>query len=56
MTGFALLGAMLIAAIVGAGVYWVITNVTIKSQKDPYVYMKDENGNEYVKDNTNEKT
>ena len=52
MTGFALLGALVIAGVTGAGVYWVITNITFKRQPEPYTYMKDENGNEYVKDNT----
>lgn len=52
MTGFALLGALLIAAVVGAGVYWIITNISFKSTPPRYTYEKDENGNEKVKDHS----
>jgi hypothetical protein len=52
MTGFALLGALVIAAIVAAGFYWVVTNITFKSTPTRYTYEKDENDNEKVKDHT----
>lgn len=55
MTGFSLLGALIFVGLIGVGVYWLLTNITLKSQ-NPYEYKKDENGNEYVKDNTDEKT
>ena len=54
MTGFSLLGALALASVLAVGVYWLLTNITLKGQ-NPYEYKKDENGNEYVKDNTNEK-
>jgi hypothetical protein len=54
MTGFALLGALVIAAIVAAGFYWVATNVSFKRQPERYTYEKDENGNERVRDHTDE--
>lgn len=52
MTGFALLGALVIAAVVAFGVYWLITNITLKRQPERYTYKKDEKGHEYVKDTT----
>ena len=52
MTGFALLGALVIAAIVGAGVYWILTNISFKTTPTRYTYEKDENGNEKVKDHS----
>lgn len=55
MTGFSLLGALVFAGLLGAGVYWLLTNITLKSQ-NPYEYKKDENNSEIVKDNTDEKT
>lgn len=51
MQAFALFGFLVIAAIVIAGFYWVITNVTFRKQPERYIYVKDEDGNEYVKDN-----
>lgn len=51
MTGFSLLGALIFVGLLGAGVYWLLTNITLKSQ-NPYEYKKDEK----VKDSTDEKT
>lgn len=33
MAGFALVGALVVAAVIGAGVYWLITNITVKKNK-----------------------
>jgi hypothetical protein len=56
MTGFATLGALVIASTLGFGVYWLITNITFKRQPERYVYVKNEDGSESVKDmNENEK-
>lgn len=52
MTAFAMVGALVVMGIVVAGVYWLITNITFKTQPEPYTYMKDKNGDEFVKDNT----
>lgn len=47
-----LLGAMVVGGVVVAGLMWLYTNVTFKRQPEPYTYLKDKDGNEYVKDNT----
>ena len=52
MTGFALLGALVIMSVVGAGFYWVITNITFKRQPERYIYVKNDDGTETVKDLT----
>jgi hypothetical protein len=52
MTGFALLGALVIVILTASGVYWLMTNITLKSQQPKYTYYKDENGDECVKENT----
>lgn len=56
MMGFAMIGYLVVAVALGLGIYWMATNLTIKKQPDRYTYTKDEEGNEVVKDNTNEKT
>jgi hypothetical protein len=38
--------------IVGAGVYWTMSNITFKRQPVRYTYKADEAGNEYVQDNS----
>jgi hypothetical protein len=52
MAAFAVLGLLTIGVIFAFGVYWVITNVTLRQEPDRYTYLKDEDGNEYVKDLT----
>ena len=55
MTGFATLGAAVIALVIAVGVYWLVANVTFKGNATPrYTYHKDENGNESVKGNKDE--
>lgn len=54
MTGFAILGAVLVAAIVAAGIYWIIDHITFKKQPSPYSYTTDAKGNEIIKDNSDE--
>ena len=56
MTGFAALGAIIIAGIVAAGVYWLATNLTLKDTKPRYTYEKDQDGNDVVRENEDEKT
>lgn len=57
MTGFALIGALVIASTVGFGAYWLITNITFKRQPERYIYVKNEDGSETVNDmNENERT
>lgn len=56
MMGFAMIGYVVVAAALGAGVYWIATNITFKRQDERYTYTQDENGNEVVKDNSDEKT
>lgn len=52
MTGFALIGALVVVGVVGAGAYWLVTNITFKRQPERYVYVKNEDGTETVKDLT----
>jgi hypothetical protein len=56
MTGFAALGAIIIAGIVALGVYWLATNITLKDTKPKYIYKKDSNEIDLVKDNEDGKT
>jgi hypothetical protein len=53
MAIYAMLGLIVVAMIVGVGVYWLIQNITFK-QSNPYEYKTDKFGNEYVQDNTDE--
>ena len=53
MAIYAMLGMIVVAAVIGFGVYWLVSNVTFK-QPNPYEYKTDKNGNEYVQDNTDE--
>lgn len=46
--GFALIGYLVMSAVLGFGIYYLFTNVTFKNQNEKYTY--DENGN--VKDHT----
>lgn len=47
-----IIGAIAVAGIVGAGVKWLVDNVTLKKQPEKYTYHTDKDGNEVVKDNT----
>jgi len=54
-----MIGFIVIAAIIAAGVYWVVTHISFMKQVerfDRYTYMKDEAENEYVRDNTKDKS
>ena len=52
MAFYTIIGLIVVAAILGAGVYWLVTNISFKRQPERYTYMKDEAGNEYVQDNS----
>lgn len=52
MMGFAMVGYLVIAAALAAGIYWIVTNITFKQQTERYTYTKDEDGNDVVKDHT----
>jgi hypothetical protein len=52
MAFYTMIGFIAVAAVIGVGVYWVVSNVTFKRQTERFTYTKDEAGNEYVRDNT----
>lgn len=52
MAFYTMIGLIVVAAILGAGVYWLLSNVTFKRQPERYTYKTDEAGNEYVQDNS----
>ena len=52
MTFSTVIGFVIVASIIAAGVYWVLENVTFERQEDRYSYMRDKSGNEYVHDNS----
>ena len=52
MAFYTMIGFVVVAAIVAAGVYWVTLNITFKRQPERYTYKTDEAGNEYVQDNS----
>jgi hypothetical protein len=52
MAFYTMIGFVAVACVIGIGVYWVATNISFKRQPDPYTYVKDKDGNETVKDNT----
>jgi high-affinity Fe2+/Pb2+ permease len=52
MAFYTLIGLLAVAAVLAAGVYWVIANISFKRQPERYTYMKDEADNEYVQDNS----
>ena len=54
MMFYATLGIVAVSIVIGAGVYWLTQNVTIKSVPHPYQHKTGENGNESVKDNSDE--
>ena len=52
MAFYTMIGLTVVAFILGAGVYWLLSNVTFKRQSARYTYKTDEAGNEYVQDNS----
>lgn len=52
MAFYTMIGLTVVAFILGAGVYWLLSNVTFKRQPERYTYKTDEAGNEYVQDNS----
>lgn len=52
MAIYAMLGMVVVAAMIGFGVYWLVSNATFKRQPERYTYQTDEAGNEYVQDNS----
>ena len=52
MAFYTIIGLIVVAAILGAGVYWLVTNISFKRQPERYEYKTDEAGNEYVQDNS----
>lgn len=51
MAFYTMIGFIAVAAVIGVGVYWVVSNITFKRQPERFTYTKDEAGNEYVRDN-----
>lgn len=51
MAFYTMIGFIVVASTLAAGVYWVLSNVTFKRQPERYTYSKDAGGNEVVKDN-----
>ena len=52
MAFYTMIGFIAVAAVIGVGAYWVVSNITFKRQPERFTYTKDEAGNEYVRDNT----
>jgi hypothetical protein len=52
MAFYTMIGLIVVASILGVGVYWVLSNITFKHQPERYEYKTDEAGNEYVQDNS----
>ena len=52
MAFYTMIGLIVVAFILGAGVFWLVSNVTFKRQPERYTYKTDETGNEYVQDNS----
>lgn len=50
MAFYTLIGLLVVAAILGAGVYWLLSNVTFKRQPERYTYMTDESVQDNSKD------
>ena len=50
MAFYTMIGLIVVAFILGAGVYWLLSNVTFKRQPERYEYKTDEDGTEYVQD------
>lgn len=57
MAFYTMIGFIVVAAVIAAGVYWVLSNVSLKRQPERYTYHLDADGNAVVKDSTdNERT
>jgi cytoskeletal protein RodZ len=52
MAFYTMIGLTVVAAIIGVGVFWIVSNVTFKRQPERFTYTKDESGNEYAQDNS----
>ena len=52
MAFYTMIGLIVVANILGVGVYWVLSNITFKRQPERYTYKTDEAGNEYVQDDS----
>lgn len=52
MAFYTMIGLIVVAFILGAGVFWLVSNVTFKRQPERYTYKTDEVGNEYIQDNS----
>lgn len=53
MAFYTMIGLIVVAAILGVGVYWVLSNITFKRQPERYTYRTDvETGADYVQDNS----
>jgi alpha-D-ribose 1-methylphosphonate 5-triphosphate synthase subunit PhnG len=52
MAFYTMIGFIAVAAVIGVGAYWVISNITFKRQSVRYTYKVDEAGNEFVQDNS----
>ena len=52
MAFYTMIGFVVVATIIAAGVYWVVSNITFKRQPERYTYKTDETDNEYVQDNS----
>lgn len=50
MAFYTMIGLIVVAFILGAGVYWLLSNVTFKRQPERYEYKTDEDGTECVQD------
>ena len=50
----AFVGLSVISFILGAGVFYILTNVTLRRAPDRYTYTTDADGNDVVKDNSDE--
>ena len=50
MAFYTMIGFVVVATIIAAGVYWVGSNITFKRQPERYTYKTDEAGTEYVQD------
>ena len=53
MAFYTMIGFIVVAAVIGVGAYWVVSNITFKRQPERYTYMTDAmDGTDYVQDNT----
>jgi hypothetical protein len=50
-----MIGFIMVSVVLAAGVYWLMSNITFRRQSDRYTYMRDEAGNEYIRDNVDTK-